>query len=85
MFLRITVTQLYEWPIILYIVSYLFYPLYCDIVSLKSLKITQAFHLLFDFVENQIVFWDFKIHSSVWIIEGSDNRDLDIKVLRYLV
>ena len=38
-----------------------FYPLYYDIISLTSLKITQAFHLLFGFVENQFVFWDFKI------------------------
>ena len=38
-----------------------FYSLYRDIISLKSLKITQAFHLLLDFAENQTVFWDFKI------------------------
>ena len=54
-----------------------FYPLYYDIIRLTSLKITQAFHLLLGFAENQIVFWDFKIRSSVWITEGSDNRDSD--------
>ena len=32
-------------------------------------------HLLFDFAENQIVFWDFKIRSSIWITEGLDNGD----------
>ena len=55
----------------------LFYLLYYDIISSTSLKITQAFHLLLGFVENQIVFWDFKIRNSVRITEGSDNRDLD--------
>ena len=34
-------------------------------------------HLLLDFTENLIVFWDFKIQNSVRITEGSDNRDLD--------
>ena len=34
----------------------LFYPLYYGIISLTSLKISQAFHLLLSFVENQIVF-----------------------------
>ena len=55
----------------------LFYPLYYDIISLTSLKITQAFHLLFGFAENQIVFWDFEIWNSIWITEGSDNGDSD--------
>ena len=55
----------------------LFYPLYCDIISLTSLKITQTFHLLLGFAEKQIVFWDFKIKNSVWITEGSDNEDWD--------
>ena len=36
--------------------SMLFYPLYCDIISLTSLKITQTFQLLLGFAENQIVF-----------------------------
>ena len=54
-----------------------FYPLYYDIISLKSLKITQAFHLLLGFAENQGVFWDFKIQNSIWITEGSDNGDSD--------
>ena len=46
-------------------------------LSLTSLKITQAFHLLLGFVENQTVFWDFKIRISVRITEDSDNGDLD--------
>ena len=52
----------------------LFYPLYCDIISLTSLKITQTFHLLLGFAENP---WDFKIKNSVRIAEGSDDRDSD--------
>ena len=55
----------------------LFYPLYCDIISLTSLKITQTFHLLLGFAENQIIFWDFKIKNSIWITDGSDNGDSD--------
>ena len=55
----------------------LFYSLYCDIISLISLKITQAFHLLLGFAENQAVFWDFKIQNSIRITEGSDNGDSD--------
>ena len=55
----------------------LLYLLYYDIISLTSLKITQTFHLLFNFAENQIVFWDFNIQNSVQIIEGSDNGDSD--------
>ena len=55
----------------------LFYPLYYDIISLK---VTQAFHLLLGFVENQIVFWDFKIQNSVRIAKGSNNGDLDNQV-----
>ena len=54
-----------------------FFSLYYDILSLTSLKITQTFHLLLGFVENQTVFWDFKIRNSVRITEGSDNGDLD--------
>ena len=45
----------------------LFYPLYYDIISLTSLKITQAFYLLLGFAENQIVFWDFKVKIRVYI------------------
>ena len=48
-----------------------------DIISLTSLIITRAFYLLLGFVENQTVFWDFKIQNSVQITEGSDNGDLD--------
>ena len=55
----------------------LLYPLYCDIISLTNLKITQAFHLLLDFAENQIIFWDLKIRNSIQITEGLDNGDLD--------
>ena len=53
----------------------LFYSLYCDIISFISLKITQAFHLLLGFVENQTVLWDFKIQNSIRITEGSCNGD----------
>ena len=45
-------------------------------MSLTSLKITQAFHLLLGFAENPI-FRDFKILNSVWITEGCDNGDTD--------
>ena len=55
----------------------LFYPLYYDIISLTSLKITQAFHLLLGFAEKQAIYWDFKIRNSIRITEGSDNRDSD--------
>ena len=57
--------------------SLLFYSLSYDILSLTSLKITQAFHLLLGFAENQTLFWDFKIQNSVLITEGSDNGDSD--------
>ena len=52
----------------------LFFSLYYDILSLK---ITQASRLLLGFVENQTVFWDFKIRNGVRITEGSDNGDSD--------
>ena len=52
----------------------LFFSLYYDTLSLTSLTITQAFHLLLGFIENQTVFWNFKIRNSVRITEGSDNR-----------
>ena len=55
--------------------TFLFYPLYCDIISPTSLKITQAFHLLLGCAENWIVFWDFYIYKSVRLTEGSDNGD----------
>ena len=55
----------------------LFYPLYYDISSLTSLKITQAFHLLLGFAENQAIYWDFKIQNSVRITKGLNNRDSD--------
>ena len=45
-------------------------------LGLTSLKITQAFHLLLGFAENQIIFWDSKIQNSIQINEGSDNGDL---------
>ena len=53
----------------------LFYSLYYAMLSLTSLKITQVFHLLLGFAENQTVFWDFKTRNSFWITEGSDNGD----------
>ena len=55
----------------------LFLSLYYDILSLTSLKVTQEFHLLLGFVENQTVFWDFKIRNSVRITEGLDNGESD--------
>ena len=55
----------------------LLYPLYYNIISLTSLKITQTFHLLLDFAENQDVFSDFKIQNSIRITEGSDDGDSD--------
>ena len=55
----------------------LFYPLYYDIISLASLKITQVFHLFLVFAENQVVFRDFIIRNSIRITEGSDNGDSD--------
>ena len=51
----------------------LFYPLYYGIISLKSLKITQAFHLLLGFAKNQRILK----FESVRITEGSDNEDSD--------
>ena len=47
------------------------------IISLTSLKITQAFRLLLDFAENQGVFLDFKFQNSIQITNGSDNGDSD--------
>ena len=57
----------------------LLHPLYYNIINLASLKITQAFDLLLGFAENPIASWYFKIQNSVWITEGSDNGDLDIR------
>ena len=57
--------------------SMIFYPLYCNIISLTSLKIIQALHLLLSFAENQGVLWDFKIQNSVRITKGLDNGDPD--------
>ena len=54
-----------------------FYPLYYDIISLISLKITQMFLLLFALAEYQIVFCNFKIKNNVRITEGLDNGDSD--------
>ena len=56
----------------------LFYPLYYNIISLASLKITQEFHLLLNgLAENKIIFCDFKSQNNVWITKGSDNGDSD--------
>ena len=46
-------------------------------ISLISLKITQASHLLLGFAENQAVFWDFKIQNSIQITKVLDNGDSD--------
>ena len=54
-----------------------FYSLFYDTISLTSLKVTQAFHLLLAFAENPIISWYFKIRNSVRITEGSDNADSD--------
>ena len=75
MFLHITVNELREQLIILYMLICFYNPLYCDIISLTSLIIIQAFHLLLGFAENQGVFWDFKSQNRVRITEGSDNGD----------
>ena len=54
-----------------------FYALYCDIISLTSLKITQAFHLLLGCAKNLTAFRDFYIHNSVQITKGSGNGGSD--------
>ena len=54
-----------------------FYPLYYNIISLASLKVTLVFHLFLGFADNQMVYWNFKIQNSVRITEGSDNGDSD--------
>ena len=56
-------------------INTLFYLLYCDKISLTSLKITQVFHLLIGFAENLNCSWDFKIENNVQITKGSDNGD----------
>ena len=56
----------------------LFYLALCyDIISLTSLKVTQTFHLLLGFAENQMVSWNFKIRNSVRITNGLDHGDSD--------
>ena len=54
----------------------LLYSLCCDIISLISLKITRALHLLLVLQKIKLS-WDFKIRNSVQITEGSDNVDSD--------
>ena len=49
-------------------------------ISLTSITITQVIHLLVDFVENQIVFWNYEIQNSIRII----NDSWIIEVLLYL-
>ena len=76
--LHITVNQLRGQPILSHML--LCFSMYCTdilVLSLTNLKITQAFHIILSFAENQTIFWDFKIRSSVRITEGSDNRDSD--------
>ena len=60
MYLHITVNEFRGQPIISHMLICFSYPLYYDIISLTSLKITKAFHLLLDFAENQGIFWDLK-------------------------
>ena len=55
--LCIKINQLCGWPILLHFLICLFYPLYYNITSLKSLKTAQAF---LGFAENEIIFWNFK-------------------------
>ena len=81
MFLHITVNHLCGQPINIIHVNMLFCPLYCDIINLQSLKITQAFHLLLGFAENQIVFWD---SMSIRITEGLDNGDSGLTIASHL-
>ena len=52
-----------------------YYSLYYSIISLTSLKITQAFHLLLGSAENQRIL-KFKIVFG-YVTEGSSNGDLD--------
>ena len=61
MILHITVNQLRGRPIILLMLM-LFYPLYYDIIAKpnKSKKITQVFHLFFDFVGKSNCILEFK-------------------------
>ena len=78
MFLHITVNHMHAWAADnIAPATMIFFSLYYDIISLISLKITQVFHLLLGFAENQTIFWDFKIRNGVRITEGSDNRDSD--------
>ena len=52
MFLGIPNGQSNAWANNIASVICLFYPLYCDIINLTSLKSTQAFHLLLSSAEN---------------------------------
>ena len=47
------INELRGWPDNLMEVNMPFYPLHYNVISLTSLKITQAFHLLLSFAENQ--------------------------------
>ena len=61
----------------------LFYPLYYDIISLTSLKITQTFHLLLGFAENQIIS---NHHLHHHLDNGdSDNRGSTVLCCVYVV
>ena len=58
----------------------LFYPLYYDISSLTSLKITHhdtCISYIAWFCRKQAIYWDFKIRNSVRITKGLDNRVSD--------
>ena len=53
----------------------LFYPLYCNIISLTSLKSHNFINNLVLHKINRV--WDIKVQNSVWITEGADNGDSD--------
>ena len=55
----------------------IFYPLYLKPNKSKNHMQTCKFHLLLGFVENQIVFWNFKIHNGIQITKVLDNGNLD--------
>ena len=63
-------------PIVLYLLICLFYPLYHDITSLTSLKVTEAFHLLATgFCRKSSCLLGFQTQNNAHITEGSGNGD----------
>ena len=77
------VKELRGQPIILHMLICFSYQLDYDIISLTSLKITQVFHLLLGFAENQAILWDFKLQNSIQITEGLDNGGSTVPVYLY--